>query len=184
MNWAIASAGLVATLVALFGRLYLRIRIRQMTLAAQTEHEFREAALALLQRNIPDEAREHIGELAKAVGTGKLARKLMRSVITGGLASPIRRAEVEGRRKVWADFSRDARIAFTQTVFAGINADSYYAGFVGTALRRTLFYVKNTPAEIAESIDATETRILVVGTFDIVRSMANARQTRDMLLAA
>jgi hypothetical protein len=73
MNWALAGAGLAATLMALVGRLYLRIRIRQLKLAAQTEREFREAALALLKINIPNEAREHIAELAVAVGTGKLA---------------------------------------------------------------------------------------------------------------
>jgi hypothetical protein len=105
-------------------------------------------------------------------------------VVTGGLASPVRRAEVEGRRKVWTNFSREARIEFTQTVFAGINADSYYAGFIGTALRRTLFYVKNTPAEIAESIDAPETRILITGAIDITHSMADARHASEMLLAA
>ena len=184
MNWALAGAGITAVLVALVAQMYLRVRIRQMGFASKTMREFRELAVGLLQRELPDEARTHIQALASTVGSGQLTRKLMRTMVSEGLDTPIQRATVRERREMWADYSREARIMFTQAVFAGILADSYFAGFIGTALRRSLFYVKNNAAEVAESIDAFETRLLIVESQEITREIASPHYDRSNLVHA
>lgn len=184
MNLAFVGAGIAAVLLAFAARSYLRVRIRQMEAAARAAHDFQTAAVALLERNIPDEIKEQVLKLASVVGTGKLTRKLMRFMVFGKLDTPIRRAQIEARRELWADHSREARIAFTQTVFAGILADSYFAGFLGTLLRRTMFFVSNSPAEIALAIDAMETRILIVGTVDISNGIAPTQGGRGRLARA
>ncbi len=167
MTWANAAGGIAGVIVALVFTMYLRVRTRQMTLAARQMNEFRQIGSAILMRDIPDEAREVVVDLASLVGTGRITRKLLRSLADGKLDTPTRRAKIQERRTFWADYPRETRVAFTQFVFSSILTDTYYAGFMGTLLRRSLFFIKNNPAEIAEAVDAMETRILIVGTAEI-----------------
>lgn len=167
MNWAVTVAGIAGVLIAVLLQRYLRIRIRQMNAGAAAIYEFGQISASLMDRGLPNEAREHLVKLSKIVGSGRLARKLLRELAGGDIDRPTLRAQVETRREIWADHPRESRIEFTRAIFTAVLADSYYADFSGTALRRALFFVKSTPAEIAQAVDAMETKILIVRTLEV-----------------
>jgi hypothetical protein len=176
MTWAIAAGGIVAVLIVLLLRAYLIVRTRQMTEAASRMAEFRDIAVQLLSGDLPEEARDHVKTMAEIVGSGVLSRKLLRVMLLGNLDTPVRRQGVEARRSIWSGYSRDVRVRFVQATFAGLLADSYYAGLRGTLLRRSLFFLKNSPAEIAEGVDAYETRVLIVGASEIGHAVADRQK--------
>ena len=163
-------SGIAAVVITSVLWTYLRLRVRHAQTGLAFLDEFGELARELSEREMPDRELESLVKLSSIIGTGHVARALFRQLANGQLASPPSRNKVAARRKAWSGYNSATRILYVRTFYAGIRADSYFAGtVVGTLFRRAVFYLNADPAEIAVAIDAMETKILLLGAERAVR---------------
>ena len=149
---------------------YLRIRVRQLEAGVGHVRDFSLQALSLAESDISDYHLNKLIGLNRAMGSGYLVNRLLRQMFSGELNTPITREMVAEQREKWVGVSRDLRLKYTQTMVTGLLADSYNSRLRGTLFRRAFFYVSATPADMSESLDAFETRVLLLGTDEAVVS--------------
>lgn len=157
-------SGLVALVIAASLWTYLRFKARDLQLGAELLGQFGALAREIAEREMPERKLQNLVSLSHYAGTGHIARRIFHELANGNLASPPSRETVAARRKEWEAYNSATRILFVRAYFSALLADSYFSGPIqGRLFRRVFFYVTSDPAEIAKSVDAFETRVLLLG---------------------
>ncbi len=158
-------SGIVALVLGVVFWAYLRVRARQLQWGASFLDEFGDLASELAERDMPTRDLQTLVALTYFAGTGHIVRHIARRMAKGDLAKPPSREVVAAWRKSWSDFSSSTRTLYVRTFYSALRADSYFAGpVIGTLFRRAVFYLDADPADIAQAVDAWETRVLMLGT--------------------
>lgn len=157
-------SGLVALVLILALWAALRSRERHARQGVEFLRQYRQLLRELLEHDMPDPLFKNIAVFSATVGSGYITRRLFTQLVEGKLAEPIKRELIHANRMEWEGFHSQTRVLYVRTFFAGLRADTYFAGTVrGTIFRRAIFYLNADPAEIAHAVDSMETRILLLG---------------------
>lgn len=180
-------SGLIAAVLSLVLWMGLRARSRHLDQGIEFLREHRALATELLDHEMPERLFRNLVVFSATVGSGSVARRLFAQVFEGRIAEPMRRELIHANRKEWEGFHSQTRVLYVRTFFAGLRADSYFAGTVrGTLFRRAVFYLNADPGEVAHAVDAMETRILLLGAEREAEKIAkdDSEECRKMLAAA
>ncbi len=172
---AIGFTGIATAAVALAGWAYLRVRVRQMEKGVKALAEFGALAQELSTAKIGAARKAQLISFNAVIGSGRVANPLLRKLVRGELNTPVTRDRVLAERGSWSGVNRDLRIKFVQAMFTGLLADSYGAGLMGTLFRRAFFYLASSPAEVANSVEAYETKVLITGAQVITKCVQSER---------